>query len=37
MMRSYFTTNWNLDLDKLRAVIMDHSDEVKTMDLRTLD
>lgn len=37
MIRTYFKTSWNIDLDELRNVILRHSAVVPYMDLRSLD
>lgn len=37
ILRDYFSNTWNLDIDKLRDVIVRRSLEVKTLDLKTLN
>lgn len=37
IMREYFKSSWGLDIDKLRDVVLRRSQEVMTMDLRTLN
>ncbi len=36
MMKTYFKDNWNINLDKLREVVLRRSNEVPTLDLHTL-
>lgn len=36
MMKEYFNNNWNIDLDKLRDIVLRRSNESTTLDLRTL-
>jgi len=36
MMKTYFRENWNINLDKLREVVLRRSNEVSTLDLHTL-
>lgn len=37
IVKEYFKTSWNLDIDKLRTVILRRSSEVSTLDLRKLN
>lgn len=37
ILKEYFSGTWNMDIDKLRDVIVRRSAEVKTLDLRTLN
>lgn len=37
MLRKYFKTSWNIDLDKMRDVIQRRCAEVSKMDMRNLD
>lgn len=36
ILRNYFNTSWHLDIDELRTVILRRSNEVLSLDLRTL-
>lgn len=36
IIKEYFQSSWNIDLDELRDVVLRRSDEVKNLDLRTL-
>ena len=36
ILRDYFKNSWNLDIDYLRSVILRRSNEVYSLDLRTL-
>jgi substrate import-associated zinc metallohydrolase lipoprotein len=36
LMKTYFKYNWNLDMDKMRDVVLRRSAESTTLDLRTL-
>lgn len=36
IMRTYFKDNWNIDLDKMREVVLRRSKEAATLDLKTL-
>ena len=36
ILKEYFANTWNMDIDKLRDVIVRRSAEVKTLNLRTL-
>ena len=37
MVREYFLSNWNIDLDTMRSIILRRSAEVGQLNLRTLD
>ena len=37
MIRTYFKDSWNIDLEKLRSIVLEHSAQVPSLDLRTLD
>lgn len=37
MVKSYFLTQWGLDLDEMRAILMRRGQEATTLDLRTLN
>lgn len=37
ILKDYFAVTWNLDIEKLRDVIVRRSQEVKTLDLKTLN
>lgn len=37
IIREYFLNSWNIDLDKMRAVVLRRSTEVSSLDLRKLD
>lgn len=37
IVRSYFAESWGIDLDKMRAILMDRSAKVTSLDLRSLD
>lgn len=37
ILKDYFSGTWNLDIEKLRDVIVRRSQEVKTLDLKTLN
>ncbi len=37
ILKEYFSNTWNMDIEKLRDVIVRRSAEVKTLDLRTLN
>lgn len=37
IIREYFLNSWNIDLDKMRAVVLRRSAEVSSLDLRKLD
>ena len=36
IVKSYLSTNWNIDLDKLRSIIQRRSQEVVGLDLKSL-
>jgi substrate import-associated zinc metallohydrolase lipoprotein len=37
IIRTYFKDSWNIDLEKLRSIVLEHSAQVPSLDLRTLD
>lgn len=36
IMKEYFKNSWNIDMDKLRTVVLRRANEIKTLDLKTL-
>lgn len=36
IMKAYFKNSWNIDMDKLREVVLRRSKEISTLDLKTL-
>jgi len=36
IMKEYFKNSWNIDMDKLRDVVLRRANDIKTLDLKNL-